>query len=121
MNRRIPAITASGLFAASALSAETSVPPASKPAVISLTDLRRDFADPPMEHLLCTWWHWQGGASPLGTPPERNGNSHLPWYIKRGRVTDSYSPAGETMTDASLAEQMPPIHRVLCRLDEGKE
>jgi len=27
-----------------------------------------------------------GCASPLAAHPERNGNSHSPWYMKRGRV-----------------------------------
>jgi len=53
---------ANSSFTLMAAAAPPSVPPADKPAAITLADLRRTFSDPPMEHRLCTWWHWQGGA-----------------------------------------------------------
>ena len=62
MKHYLCTIIASTLWAGSAFCAEPSIPPAEKPAAITLADLRRDFIDPPMEHRLCTWWHWQGGA-----------------------------------------------------------
>jgi len=34
-----------------------------------------------------------GYASPLGTHPERDGDSHSPWYMKRGRVTTTAESA----------------------------